>query len=132
MHAGVFFRKCTAETAKQLGIKGWVKNTKQGSVAVEMESIAVNRKQHQMNKFELQNVIDCNCIEQIVFKKVHIIHTTIHVAQFVPPFLVNFNNLFLFFVIILEITSTKKQLNTDEQYIDITYMNIYLNKKLKI
>ncbi|MFA0961430.1 acylphosphatase [Roseivirga sp. BDSF3-8] len=34
---GVFYRKSTLEKARELGIKGWVKNLENGSVQIEAE-----------------------------------------------------------------------------------------------
>lgn len=34
---GVFFRKCTLKQATALGLRGWVKNTKSGTVVGVME-----------------------------------------------------------------------------------------------
>lgn len=34
---GVFFRQSTLQRASELGIKGWVKNEKDGTVTVEIE-----------------------------------------------------------------------------------------------
>lgn len=43
---GVFFRASTRDTAVRLGIKGWVKNERDGSVLIEAEG-----PEHRMNKF---------------------------------------------------------------------------------
>jgi acylphosphatase len=39
MVQGVFFRKSTQQKAEELGIKGWVKNEKDGTVTVEIEGL---------------------------------------------------------------------------------------------
>ncbi|XP_059480380.1 acylphosphatase-2-like [Neocloeon triangulifer] len=45
---GVFFRKYTVQTGKQLGLRGWCSNTKHGTVLGHMEGSeeAVNQMKH--------------------------------------------------------------------------------------
>ena len=49
---GVYFRKCTAERAISLGIKGWVKNTTKGTVIgfAEGENIALKNMKEWLEK----------------------------------------------------------------------------------